>query len=133
MNKNYMVLPAAFIVVVVLLISASLREKHPYGFENGTPDIQSINALAFGPDGILFIGDSKNASVIAIDTKDKTKVDKAPAVEIKNVDQRIAAMLGTEAGNINVLDIAVNPVSKKIYCAIQSLDGAPVLFQIEGD
>ena len=63
---------AAVFFSVVLLISATLRDKNPYGFENGTPDIQSINGLAFGPDGVLFIGDSKNASIFAIDTKDKS-------------------------------------------------------------
>ena len=100
MKRNYMILPAAFIVAVVLLISATLREKHPYGFENGTADIQSISALAFGPDGILFIGDSRNASIIAIDTKDKAKDEKGQAIEMKNVEQKLAALLGTEARNI---------------------------------
>jgi sugar lactone lactonase YvrE len=64
--------------------------------KTGTPDIKSINALAFGPDGILFIGDSKGAAVFAVDTKDNA-VEKATAVEIKNIDQKIAAVLGTEA------------------------------------
>ena len=89
--------------------------------------------MAFGPDGILFIGDSKSAAVFAIDTKDKTLVEKAAAVEIKNIDQKIAAALGTEAKNIRIQDIAVNPLSKKIYCAVQSSDGTPVLLTLEGD
>ncbi|MEO5602596.1 MAG: hypothetical protein ABIR06_16860 [Cyclobacteriaceae bacterium] len=124
---------AAAIIAGVFLISATLRDKNPNGFENGTPDIQSINGLAFGPNGILFIGDSKNASVFAIDTQDKTMVDKGQAVDLKNIDQKIASLLGTEAKNINILDLAVNPVSKKIYCAVQSQDGKPVLLTIVGD
>jgi hypothetical protein len=117
----------------VLLIAANRSTKHPYGLKTGTPAVQSISALAFGPDGILFIGDSKSATVFAIDTKDKTVVEKAVAVEIKNIDQKIAAVLGTEAKNIQIKDIAVNPLSKKIYCAVQTSDGTPVLFTLEGD
>lgn len=124
---------AASFMAVVVLISADLRDKNPYGFENGTPDIQSINSLAFGPDGVLFIGDSKKAAIVAIDTKDKTSVEKGQAIEMKNIDQKIAAQLGTEAKNINILDLAVNPLSKRIYIAVQSMDGAPVLLTIDGE
>ena len=116
-----------------LLLASAKRSSGPYGLVNGTPAIQSISALAFGPEGILFIGDSKSASVFAIDTKDKTPVAQAQAVELKNVDQKIAALLGTEAKNINIQDLVVNPISKKIYCAVQNGDGTPVLLTIEGD
>ena len=131
--KKFIYIAAAAFLAVLLLVSARLKEKNPYGFENGTPNIQSINSLAFGPDGILFIGDSKSASIFAIDTKDKNAVDKAQTLELKNVDQKLAALLGTEAKNISVKDIAVNPISKKIYFAVQSGDGTPVLLTIEGD
>jgi len=123
----------ATLIVVMLLIAANRSSENPYGLKKGTPEIKSISALAFGPDGILFIGDSKSASVFAIDTKDKTAASQANAVEIKNIDQKIAAALGTEAKNIKIQDIAVNPVSKKIYCAVQNMDGTPVLLTLEGD
>jgi hypothetical protein len=54
-------------------------------------------------------------------------------VELKNVDQKIAALLGTEAKNITIQDLVVNPVSKKIYCAVQNSDGTPVLLTIDGE
>lgn len=123
----------AMSMIFVLLIAANRSPGKSYGMKNGTPGIRSISALAFGPDGILFIGDSKSASVFAIDTKDKTVTDKAAAVEIKNIDEKIAASLGTEAKNIKIRDIAVNPLSKKIYCAVENMDGTPVLLKLEGD
>jgi hypothetical protein len=125
----FIIAGAAFIV----LIAANRTSQHPYGLKNGTAAVQSISAIAFGPDGILFIGDSKAATVFAIDTKDKTATEKATAVEIKSIDQKIAAALGTEAKNIRIQDIAVNPISKKVYCAVHSADGTPVLLTIEGD
>jgi hypothetical protein len=132
MQKSHFIV-AAVLFAVVLLISANRRDKNPYSLENGNPDVQSISSLAFGPDGILFIGDSKGAAIFAVDTKDKTANEKGQAVELKNVDQKIASLLGTEAKNINILDVAVNPVSKKIYCAVQNIDGTPVLLRITGD
>jgi hypothetical protein len=130
MKKLYFFVAAC--AAFILLIAANKSTKHPYGLEKGTPAVQSISALAFGPDGILFIGDSKSATVFAIDTKDKIVVEKAATVEIKNVDQKIAAALGTEAKNIRITDIAVNPLSKKVYCAVQTTDGTPVLLTLEG-
>jgi len=123
----------AMSMIFVLLIAANRHSTNPYGMKKGTPGIKSISALAFGPDGILFIGDSKSASVFAIDTKDKTVADKAANVEIKNIDVKIAASLGTEVKNIRIKDIAVNPVSKKIYCAVENMDGTPVLLKLEGE
>jgi hypothetical protein len=124
---------AAGLLASMLLASANRTAHHPFGFENGTPAIQSISALTFGPDGVLFIGDSKSASVFAIDTKDKTAIEKAQAVELKNIDQKIAVLLGTEAKNITIQDLAVNPISKKVYCAVQNSDGTPVLLTISGE
>jgi len=123
----------AMSMIFVLFIAADRSSTNPYGMKKGTPGIRSISALAFGPDGILFIGDSKSASVFAIDTKDKIAADKAATVEIKNIDVKIAAALGTEAKNIRIKDIAVNPVSKKIYCAVENMDGTSVLLKLEGE
>ena len=131
MKKISYILTAGF--AVMLLIAANRPNTNVYGLKKGTPEVKSISALAFGPDGILFIGDSKAASVFAIDTKDKTVTEKAATAEIKNIDQKIAASLGTEAKNIRIQDIAVNPLSKKIYIAVQGVDGTPVLLTVEGE
>ena len=123
-----------FIALSLIVFSASTDRDAPVnGFVNGNPAIQSISAMAFGPDGVLFIGDSKSASIFAVDTKDKVAVEKAPAIEVKNVDQKIAAMLGTDVKNITIQDIAVNPLSKKIYCAVQNADNTTVLLTVDGD
>ena len=131
MKKEFYTLLIA-LPVVLLLAFMNHKPASAYGLKTGTPDIKSINALAFGPDGILFIGDSKRAAIFAVDTRDNGAVDKAAAVEIKNIDQKIAAILGTEVKNITVQDLKVNPISKNIYCAVQSADGTPVLLKISG-
>src|SRR5882672_6377423 len=86
--------------------SATVRD----GFVNGTPEIKSISALAFGSDGILFVGNSKSATAFAIHTKDVQKMEKSTAVDVKKIDQKIATALGTEVQNITVMDLVVNPL-----------------------
>ncbi|MGZ5134294.1 MAG: hypothetical protein ACXWCG_04060 [Flavitalea sp.] len=96
------------------------------------PEIKSISAITFGPDGILFIGDSKAATVFAVNTKDLAKQKKTTPIEMKNIDQKIAAALGTSVSNITITDMAVNPVSKKLYLAVLNSDGTPVLLTLAG-
>jgi hypothetical protein len=131
MKKMYYL--GAACVASLVLVAANRSNENSFGLKHGAPMIKSISALTFGPEGILFIGDSKSGTIFALDTKDKTVVEKATAVEVKNIDQKIATALGTEAKNIRIQDIAVNPLSKKIYCAVQSSDGTPVIITIEGE
>ena len=40
---------------------------------SGKVQLKSAGALAFGPDGILFVGDSVGGAVVAIDTGDRKR------------------------------------------------------------
>ena len=129
MKKPYLFLTAA-IAGTLLFAGINYKPALPYGMQMGTPEIKSITALTFDPTGILFLGDSQNASVISFDTKD-AKVNKAPkSYDLKQVDQKIAEVLGTTKENISILDMAVNPVSKQLYLAVKSADGTPVLLTV---
>lgn len=116
-----------------LFLVAAINRSANNGFATGNPGIKSISSLAFGPDGILFIGDSKSATVFAVNTKDTKKNKKPAPLEMKNIDQRIAAALGTEVANITITDMAVNPISKMLYLSVQHSDGTPVLLKVNGD
>src|SRR3989442_12834461 len=71
----------------------------------GRADIKSASQLAFGPEGILFIGDSLQGSLFAIATED-TRVMPAPAkLEIKAINEKIAGLLGTTADQILINDV----------------------------
>jgi hypothetical protein len=131
MKKAYLFLAAG---AIGLLLFAGINHKAalPYGFTNGSPEIKSITALTFGPTGVLFIGDSQNATIIAMDTKD-TKKGEAKAFDVKNIDTKIAEALGTTKDNITITDMAVNPVSKKLYIAVKGADGTPVLLSMTAD
>lgn len=100
-------------------------------FTVGNPGIASINAISFGPDGILFIGDSKNAAIYALDTKDAAAKENSERINVGQIDKKIAASLGTD--KIRVTDMTVNPVSKTIYFSVNVADGTPVILKLNGD
>ncbi|GAB3934912.1 hypothetical protein [Mucilaginibacter myungsuensis] len=131
MKKIYLFAAAASLGV---LLFAGINHKPalPYGFTNGTPEIKSITSLTFGPTGVLLLGDSHNAKVFAMDTKDSKKAD-AKAYDVKGIDTKIAEALGTTKENISITDMAINPVSKKLYIAVKSADGTPVLLSMTPD
>lgn len=86
--------------------------------DQGNPKVASIEAIAFGPNGLLLIGGG--ARVVTVETGD---VKPAPwsKTEIANIDQVLAGKLGLEPKDIEIRKLAVNPASGKAYVALQSL------------
>lgn len=121
------------LVAAVLLTIAATNKKETsltQDFVTGNPGISSINSLSFGPEGILFIGDSDNATIYAIDTKDNTKKVAADKIAIGDFDVKVASALGTTVKNIRITDMAVNPVSKNVYFSVHTKEGTPVLLKL---
>ncbi len=117
-------------VCLPLLVSAhSLKEN----FVLGDPEIQSINALAFGPDHTLFIGDSDQAAIIAIDLAAQASMSDAKEIQLERVDALLADLLGTTPDQVMVNDMAVDPASQQVYLAVQVADGTPLLMRLEGE
>jgi len=102
-------------------------------FVTGNTGIASVNSISFGPEGILFVGDSKNAAIYAILTDDNTEVSEATSIRETEFDTKIAAALGTGVENIRITDMAVNPVSKKVYLSVNVADGTPVILRWNGE
>jgi hypothetical protein len=80
----------------------------------GKVELKSAGALAFGPDGVLFVGDSMGGAVVALDTADRTPARTA-SINVEGLDQKIAALVGVTPDQIMVNDLAVNPISKNVY------------------
>lgn len=103
------------------------------GFLTGNPAIKSMNALAFGPEGILFVGDAQAASVIAIKTDDSKSADAKAGINMKKVDEKIAALLGAKVDDIQITDMAVNPVSQHVYFSVRHSNGTAMLLKTDGE
>src|SRR5881275_866063 len=78
----------------------------------GSAGLKSAGALAFGPDGVLFVGDSAG---VAIDTGDRTAAASASKVDVQGIDTKLAAMVGVMPADILINDVVVNPISKNVY------------------
>jgi hypothetical protein len=103
------------------------------GLALGKAELQSAGALAFGPSGVLFVGDSKQASIFAIDTEDTRQASSSASVDVKGLNDQIAALAGTSAEQIRVNDVKVNPVSRNIYVSASrglGPDATPLLVRI---
>ena len=110
------------------------------------PPIKSMSVLEFAPDGTLFIGDSRSGKVFAIDI-DATPANPTEVPKINDLEGHIAGFLGTNASDILIHDMAVNPISKKIYFSVSrarskwtskwslanDLSDATILLEIDND
>jgi len=100
----------------------------------GKPDLKSVGPLAFAPDGILLVGDTRGAAVFAIATKDTSASQVRGRFVVNDLRSRVAALLGTMAKNILINDMAVNPVSGKAYLSVsrgRGPDAIPVLLRVD--
>jgi len=124
----------ALVLTAVAVLAGSSRAAGPRdSLKKGAPELQSISALAFGPEGILFIGDARAATIIALDTQDRTAAG-AEMPKIEALDEKIASLLGIEASQLLVNDLAVNPLSGNTYLGVtrgKGADGKPVLLRVE--
>lgn len=122
----------ALSLCAALPISGLMAADH--GLKEGTPDIKHAGPMAFGPDGVLFIGDTLSAAVFAIDTGDTKSISSEKAVNIQGVNQKIAGMLGTGADETMINDMIVNPASGNVYLSVsrgRGPDASPVLFKAD--
>src|SRR5436189_4461704 len=60
----------------------------------GKVDLKSAGRLAFGPNGVLFVGDSVGGSIVALETNDQTASRAAAKVDVQGIDAKIAALVG---------------------------------------
>lgn len=100
----------------------------------GKVPLKSAGALAFGNDGVLFIGDSIGGAVVAVDTRDTKASAKASSIDIRGINEKAAALLGTSADQILINDVKVNPISKNIYLSVsrgKGPDAIPVILRVD--
>ena len=120
-----------------LTAAAALGADSTTSLKKGTPDLKSAGPLAFGPDGILFVGDTKGAALFAIDTGDHAAAaEKAPGARSRTSPAKSRRMLGTDSKQIMINDLAVNPQSGNVYLSVsrgRGPDATPVLVRVNAD
>ena len=126
------------VVLALLALAVASPGAHAVdwtdGMKEGKAEFKSMGPLAFGPDGILFVADTKSAAVAAIATGDTKPATESKPLKVEGINQKIAALLGTTADQILINDLAVNPISRNAYLAIargRGPDAVPVLVRVK--
>jgi len=123
-----------------ILLAVSVQATEPVdwmeGMETGRPEFKSVGPLAFGPEGILFVADTKAAAVTALATGDTQDAQDREPMQISGINVKIAGLLGTTAEEILIHDLAVNPISRRVYLAVsrgRGPDATAVLLRADND
>lgn len=85
--------------------------------QTGNPGLKSVGKISFGPDGLLLIAEPSAASLVAIDTGDGGPAAKF-AGKVENFLEVVAGALGAKAEDVEIVDMAVNPASGKLYFSV---------------
>jgi hypothetical protein len=104
------------------------------GMKEGKLELKSMSQLAFGPEGILFIADTKAAAVVAVATGDTKPVSETKPMKVERINQKVAGLLGTSADEILINDLVVNQISRNAYLAVargRGPDTVPVLVRVK--
>lgn len=104
--------------------------------KEGKPEFKAMSQLAFGPEGVLFIADTKAAAIVAVATGDTKAGKEAAMIKAEGINQKIAALAGTSADQIVIEDLAVNPISRQAYLAVsrgRGPDAVPMLVRVKQD
>ena len=80
--------------------------------------LKGATVLAFGPDNVLFIGDSKGGEVHAVMTEAQEVSDPIPFNHL-DFDLKIAEALEIQPRDLIVSDMKVHPVSQEAYIAVK--------------
>jgi hypothetical protein len=127
-------LAAVATAAVVLLTIAAAPAPKPSVMKGVSPKLQSISALAIGPNGVLYAADPQAATIYALDLS-KQNAGTPGTKDVATLDQQIAATLGTDVGQITISDLKVEPKSRNSYISVtrgQGADAAAALLRVDG-
>jgi hypothetical protein len=132
--------------VATALIAPGLARAKP------TPDkglqsanvLQSAGALTFGPDNVLFVGDTKGASIHAFELRasDYTSQQHVGLGDartfkgrdlISSIDRQLAALLGTSSEQVQINDMKVHRPSRQIFLSVhrgRGPDAVPLIVKV---
>ena len=99
------------------------------------PTLASGGPLTFGPNNVLFIADNAGAKIVALELGTRVSGGTPGTKDVPMIDQKIAALLGTDAREIQINDLAISSTSKNAFISVSRGQGAnamPVLLRVDG-
>lgn len=122
-------------IAAALLTIAASRPGTPSIVHHGVgAKLQSVSALAIGPNGMLYAADPQAATIYALDLS-KLASATPGTKDVANIDQQIASVLGTAASELTISDLKVEPKSHNSFVAVtrgQGPNAQAVLMRVDG-
>ena len=133
--KSKLIAGSTVTALAAVILAAAPSDK-PSTVSSGVgPTLESIGTLTFGPNGVLYAADPNAASIYALELGAPAAGAVAGTQNVANIDQQIAAMLGTGASDIAIRDLVVDSRNRNTYLAVMRGTGAaakPVLMRVDG-
>lgn len=122
-------------LIVLLTAGIATAAAKTAGLDaTGKADLKSAGPLAFGPEGVLFVGDPMGAALFAIGVEPSSGSFTFTA-KVEGVDAKLAALLGIKPADLIINDMAVQPGVGNVYLSAsrgRGPDAEPVLAKIFG-
>jgi hypothetical protein len=118
---------------LALVLSGAATAHAAAEWQTGAIELKSAGPLAFAPDGVLLVSDPMAATIYAVATDDNSGDPSRAAISVPGLRDKLAAMAGSEASDITVRDLAVNPSSGNVYLSVARGSGpesAAVIFRV---
>ncbi|HEY2839736.1 MAG TPA: hypothetical protein VGJ26_11325 [Pirellulales bacterium] len=121
-------------LLTAAMIATSSAANLTEGMAKGTPEIKSVGPATFAPQGILLLGDTQGATIYAIATGDAALGAAKAPLNVEQLDEKIAALLGTSKGEIVIHDLAVNPETGNAFLTVsrgRGPEAKPVIVRVD--
>lgn len=125
-------LSASLAAMLVLCGVVTAAEKIEGLDKSGSPGWKSAGAIAFGPEGVLFVADPVAATLYAVGVPEAQQ-QAVTEFKVAGIDAKIAAALGAKASDIVIQDLAVQPKTGIAYFSVSKgklPGGEPALVRV---
>ena len=106
-----------FGVILLFTLSVPMSGAAEYNLQEGDLSLESASTLSWGPDDILFIGDSTGATVYAVQVDGLLSAQSQP-INIQNFDRELSSYLGVPSTDFIVSDMLVHGPSQTTFFAL---------------
>ncbi|MEO0725482.1 MAG: hypothetical protein AAFZ63_13140 [Bacteroidota bacterium] len=115
--KNFQWILVGMVAIAAIVFSGfTLLKQDNLNLENA--ELPGATVLAFGPENVLFVGDSKAGIVYAIPTEAKELADPVP-YNLTDFDRMLAKELEMDTRDLIINDLKIHPLSQEAYIAIK--------------
>jgi sugar lactone lactonase YvrE len=116
-------------LVALMLVCGMAHADETWGLKSGKVELKSASVLAFGPNDVLFVGDTKAATIFAIATGDKDGDPANARFDNKNIQSNLDDMFG---GKTKINDLVVNPKTGNLFIACEVDGKAKIVHVTDG-